>query len=235
MSKQLPYFKFTCDEWLTGDISLEDFSVQGLFVNICAYYWKQDCSVTMAKLRQRYRRAKSSHFDTLIDNKILKTDKYDNARITFLDEQLAELKEQYETKAENGRKGAEKRWQDHSNTIVPLKSANGKSIEDIDIDKEIDIDKNKDMDFINFWDKYHKTTKLPRTDMGAAKKYFIPLSKKEKEKAIENIQSYYNSLSDKKYCKKARTYLRDKNFNDEFIPVIGIHSHNGNVKEEYGF
>ena len=208
MSKQLPYFKFTCDEWLTGDISLEDFSVQGLFVNICAYYWKQDCSVTMAKLRQRYRRAKSSHFDTLIDNKILKTDKYDNARITFLDEQLAELKEQYETKAENGRKGAEKRWQDHSNTIVPLKSANGKSIEDIDID--IDIDKKnikynplidcsffKDDDFEDAWRSWNIVrTKKKCSNSDRAIKMVInkimTLSGGNKELAIKIIDQSAN-------------------------------------------
>ena len=40
------------------------------------------------------------------------------------------------------------------------------------------------------------------------------------QKAIDNIQPYWNSLRDKKYCKKARTYLADKNFNDEFKPAL---------------
>ena len=50
------------------------------------------------------------------------------------------------------------------------------------------------------------------------------LTKKEKGCAINNIQNYYDSLNDKKYCKKARTYLNDKSFNDEF-------KNNGNIKQ----
>ena len=47
-------------------------------------------------------------------------------------------------------------------------------------------------------------------------KYWNKLKSGEKIRAINNIQPYFDSLNDKKYCKKARTYLSDKNFNDEF-------------------
>ena len=62
--------------------------------------------------------------------------------------------------------------------------------------------------------------------MQAAQKYWDKLSDIERQKAIDNIKPYYDSLKDKKYCKKARTYLADKNFNDEFkvngsIPEYG--------------
>ena len=33
MAKDLPYFKFFCSEWNDGDITLEDFNLQGLFIN----------------------------------------------------------------------------------------------------------------------------------------------------------------------------------------------------------
>ena len=40
------------------------------------------------------------------------------------------------------------------------------------------------------------------------------------EKAKSNIQSYVDSVNDPKYIVKARTYLADKKFNDEFNPPI---------------
>lgn len=78
--------------------------------------------------------------------------------------------------------------------------------------------------FENFFHEYHRITKLKKSDKEAALKKWKQLSKTEYKKAFDNIQNYYDSLPDKKYCKKARTYLNDKNFNDEFsaplFPVI---------------
>jgi len=71
-------------------------------------------------------------------------------------------------------------------------------------------------EFKLFWDKYHLITKLNKSDKESAEKYWKKLTNKEKQSALDNVESYYNSLNDKKYCKKARTYLSDKNFNDEF-------------------
>ena len=76
-----------------------------------------------------------------------------------------------------------------------------------------------DINFDEFWEKWHNVTHLPKTDKEAAIKYWKPLKSKEKLNAFNNIEGYYNSLSDKKYCKKARTYIKDKNFNDEFRTV----------------
>jgi hypothetical protein len=70
--------------------------------------------------------------------------------------------------------------------------------------------------FNYFWSYYHEITGMNKTDKDPALKYFKKLSVKEMEKAINTIRTYFNSLSDKKYCKKARTYLSDKNYNDEY-------------------
>ena len=75
-------------------------------------------------------------------------------------------------------------------------------------------------DFDLFWDSYHEISCKPKTDMQAAKKHWIKLTETEKQKAIDNIKPYCDSINDKKYIKKARTYLSDKNFNDEFEKVI---------------
>lgn len=77
--------------------------------------------------------------------------------------------------------------------------------------------------FEKFFDLYHKISGLPKTDKQAAFKYWKKLTMKEREKAIENIKPYINSISDKKYIKKARTYLADKNFNDEFVSISTIY------------
>ncbi len=76
--------------------------------------------------------------------------------------------------------------------------------------------KKENLYFITFWDQYHLITGLSKTDKEATEKYWKKLKSDEQQKAIDNIKLYYDSLNDKKYCKKARTYLADKNFNDEF-------------------
>jgi hypothetical protein len=75
----------------------------------------------------------------------------------------------------------------------------------------------KESMFVVFWDSYHLITNKEKTDKEATIKYWNKLKNSECEKAIEMITPYFNSLNDKKYCKKARTYLADKNFNDENI------------------
>ena len=75
---------------------------------------------------------------------------------------------------------------------------------------------NSSVSFEEFWDKYHSITGKPKTDKTPAEKKWKRLTKKEKQTAIDKIQDYFYSISDRKFCKKARTYLEDKNFNDEF-------------------
>ena len=70
--------------------------------------------------------------------------------------------------------------------------------------------------FEEFWDKYHQITKLPKTDLKPAKLKWNRLTKGKKKKALDNIKAYYDSLNDKRYCKKARTYLEDENFMDQY-------------------
>ena len=59
MSKELPYFRFTVSEWMNDDISLEPYNIKGVFVDICAYYWFKDCSVTVEQLQKRFSKAKA--------------------------------------------------------------------------------------------------------------------------------------------------------------------------------
>ena len=77
--------------------------------------------------------------------------------------------------------------------------------------------------FIEFWDKFHNITGKRKENREPAFKHWKKLTEKERAQALENISLYFKSLSDPKYCKMARTYLADKNFNDEFDkPVMAI-------------
>lgn len=88
MAKDLPYFKFFCSEWSDGDITLEDYEIQGLFINICAYYWSNECVVEYSKLIKKFKGYDLS-ISNLINSNIIKM-KDSFISISFLDEQLEE-------------------------------------------------------------------------------------------------------------------------------------------------
>ena len=89
--------------------------------------------------------------------------------------------------------------------------------------KELESEEEKNLNpkpnFEIFWRAYHLITGLPKTDKDSTIKYFNKLSLDEKQSAIDNISQFFESLKNKDFCKKARTYLSDKNFNDEFKPA----------------
>jgi hypothetical protein len=103
MAKELPYFKFYSSEWLNGDITLEDYDVQGIFVNICAYYWSKDCELSKTNLFKRFKGSEKL-IETLIKSNIIKIEK-DNLIISFLNEQMKSKEVQAVTNRINGLKG----------------------------------------------------------------------------------------------------------------------------------
>lgn len=85
--------------------------------------------------------------------------------------------------------------------------------------QQTDLLGEKDPTFEEFWDSYKLITGLPKTDAASAKKYWNKLSGKKKKLALNNIEPFFLSLNQpkgSKYIKKARTYLSDENFMDEF-------------------
>ena len=104
MAKELPYFKFEPAEYLTKDISFCSLSAQGLFINICSYYWQRQCKLTKSQLFKRLNHF--DEFDELIDEGII--DLKDNGEdliIKFLDNQLNEVEIKSKTNSCNGSKG----------------------------------------------------------------------------------------------------------------------------------
>ncbi len=105
MSEDIPYFRFTVSEWLTGDITLESDEVQGQFINVCCYYWQNDCSIAKAKLERRLNGGSAS-LDYMIEKGVVKHDpETDEISISFLDEQWGMLSDLRKKRQKAGKKG----------------------------------------------------------------------------------------------------------------------------------
>lgn len=143
MAKELPYFKFFPGKWMTGDITLQEQNIQGIFINVCAVYWSKKCNLAIDRLKQRYGEA----IDTLLKLELIKLDGT-RVLIDFLDEQWIELNSDHTKNVENGKKGAKKRWSKNS---PPVALREDKKREDKIIPTEIEfMDFCKTIKEINF-------------------------------------------------------------------------------------
>lgn len=82
MAKELPYFQFEPAEYLTKDISFCTLSAQGLFINICAFYWQRQCKLNKEQFLRRFNYVKE--FEELIKEGIIDLDN-EEIKIKFLD------------------------------------------------------------------------------------------------------------------------------------------------------
>ena len=98
--KELPYFKFYPNQWITGSIMFMDLDVQGAFMKICCYYWSKECNVSIEQIKSLV----PKQWGKLLETQLLKTDD-DNIRIKWLDEQYAERLKEHKRNVSNGRKG----------------------------------------------------------------------------------------------------------------------------------
>jgi hypothetical protein len=102
MAKELPYFKFEPAEYLTKDISFCSISAQGLFINICSYYWQRQCSLTLEQISRRFNYP--NELNELIKEGIIDVTE-NNVKIKFLDIQLDDVSRLSNKNSANGSKG----------------------------------------------------------------------------------------------------------------------------------
>lgn len=102
--KELPYFRFYTGEWIQGDISAEDYNLQGLFLNVCCYYWNQDCNLAKARLEKRFKND-FNLLKQLYEQKYIKILRNGQVSVKFLDEQYKQLLEKHEVLSKAGQKG----------------------------------------------------------------------------------------------------------------------------------
>lgn len=108
MAKELPYFRFYASEWLEGDITLEDMAAQGLFTNICAWYWKRDCEISLEFINKRLingNQLLSKCLTSLINAGIIGVNSENLLTIDFLEEQHHLLSSISVKRSKAGRKG----------------------------------------------------------------------------------------------------------------------------------
>lgn len=139
MANDLPYFRFTVQAWQNGKISLESYELKGFFMDVCGYYWINDCNLTLTMLKKKF----SYHqklIDELINLEIIKHEKrHDKIEIEFLVRQMCDLSKKRNINKINGSKGGQakaKMYQNHSYK-----------------DKDKDKDNNKDNIKQNFNDR----------------------------------------------------------------------------------
>jgi hypothetical protein len=102
MAKELPFFKFEPAEYLTKDISFCSLSAQGLFINICSYYWQRNCKLSKEQLLKRLNHIEE--LDELISEGAIDLIE-NNISIKFLDFQLREFDKESKKNSINGSKG----------------------------------------------------------------------------------------------------------------------------------
>lgn len=203
--KELPYFKFFTGEYLTGEITVCDMRTQGVFVNICCYYWNRQGNYPVANAKHRFSEYKAE-IDNLIDLDILKVEE-GHFIIEFLDEQLVEMEKLHQARVDNGRKGglashSQAKLKPHSSKTKPIRE------DKIKIRKEYICEK-----FNKFWDLYDKKV----GDKKKLLKKFSALSDKDISAIMKFIPKYKDSQPNKKYRKNPETFLNNKSWLDEII------------------
>lgn len=195
MAKELPYFKFEPAEYLTKNISFCSLSAQGLFVNICSYYWQRNCKLTTEQVLKRLNY--KTELDELISEGIIDLQD-DFIVIKFLDNQLVEVEKTSKQNALNGAKGGRPKKPTESENkptaLIPLSETKAIREDKIKEDK-IKVNNKEIFNPIN-WDEllefFNKVTKKKsRTIPEKVKKAFIArlkdgFTKKDISLAIRN-------------------------------------------------
>lgn len=208
MAKELPYFRFTAFEWLNDDISLESYELKGLFIDVCAYYWFKDCSITTAILAKRFIN-ETKLLNKLLQINVIKVDKNRNIDILFLNEQYDILSNKRKQRQIAGKKGGKQK-----SSNAKAKAKQNPSYKDKYNNKDKD-----NTEFNVFWNLYDKKT---GKDKCITKWY--KLTTEEKAEILSKLPDYLLNIKDKKYQKDPLTWLNGKHWEDElrFHKTMGI-------------
>lgn len=160
--KELPYLKFNASEWITGNITLEDFYTQGVFINICALYWFKSGQMETTEIKRRLK-CKQATIDLLFANGHIKADG-DNIKISFLDEQFEERGHISKINSKNGSKGGAPKGNNNAkNEEINKRPLNGIQPKTSNIEEEKNKNKNREEkrvetlpDFENCFDEIWK-------------------------------------------------------------------------------
>ena len=127
MAKELPYFKFEPAEYLTKNISFCSLAAQGLFINVCSYYWQRNCNLTKNQILRRLNYV--NELDELLTEGIIDIDIDFNISIKFLDIQKDEVLKTSKINSKNGALGGRpkktKKSENKPDALIPLSEPKG--------------------------------------------------------------------------------------------------------------
>lgn len=173
--KENPYFKFYTSEWMNGRITLEDLEIQGLFINICAYYWHHSGNVTKTDIIKRFKNPVG--LDSLLSENLIGLIG-DKLEIKFLDEQLKGRGVKSVVNQANGKLGGRPKKTQSVNFENPNKS---------------NIDKIREDNSNNNSNKDNKNKAFSKPTIQEVNDYFILKMGLVGEKESIKFFSYYES------------------------------------------
>lgn len=201
MAKELPYFQFEPAEYLTKDISFCSLSAQGLFINICAFYWQRQCDLTKIQFLRRFNH--EEEFNELIKEGVIDI-KSEKIVIKFLDIQYQKATEFSKEQSRKGSLGGRPKNPNKSQTkaeINPNESQTKAIREDKIKEEERKEDKIKEKDSTLSFSFYDSLIKY-----GFDKELVSEWIKVRKTKKLTNTKTAFNS-----FIKEVEKTNSDKN------------------------
>lgn len=210
MSKELPYFKFEPSEWIMGNITLCSLEAQGLFINLCSYYWIKGGSICLANAQQRFSKCETL-FKQLLDKKIFDVNDDDEISIKFLDEQL----EKFATLSVTRSKSGKLRGKANAKQMLSKSKANAH------IEEKIREDKRREekiyIPAFDLWLKYKKERKESyKSEMSSEEAYnhLLKLAENDPERAMlivkQSIANNWSGLFALKTISKPKELTREE-------------------------
>lgn len=212
MAKDLPYFKFYPTEWISGDITLEDLKTQGLFINICCYYWSQECVVSLEKLQKRFKNNKKQ-IQNLKNEEIIFSDG-DKIKIKFLDKQWQEREEVKHKNKANGLKGGRPKKTQSVNSGLAKNNPNITNIEEKREEENSSLSwlDSAKPEYLEFCEKYFNmllANGKVKKNMNWKTKTWYDAARLLVERDDENIERMYRVLE-----------YTNKNIDDQYYPQV---------------
>ena len=231
MANDLPYFKWYPDEWFAGRIYSCDRNVQGLFINVCALYWKKKGNICWTDIIYRFKNSESE-LKELLEKEIIRVEKGTSVQqvlgeieeeeerekrkkestketrlvISFLDEQLTELGAIQEKRISAGKKSGMKRRKNREDVL-------SKKLKKFQIMVLPYIDKYEPAmmtEFINYWTETKPQGLMMRWEMQQAFDVGKRLGTWYKNERTYNSRTPKNTVGSRSTGSARKTYRKSK-------------------------